>query len=62
MYQLAPYEEITKERYLELASVFPDIDFARLVQYETSDTTTGAKELACVSGTCEIDVLATPTP
>jgi len=62
VYQLAPYEEITKERYLELASVFPDIDFARLVQYETSDTTTGAKELACVSGTCEIDVLASPTP
>lgn len=62
VYQLAPYEEISEERYLELASVFPDIDFARLVQYETSDTTTGAKELACVSGTCEIDVLATPAP
>jgi hypothetical protein len=58
VYQLAPYEEISKERYLELASVFPEIDFAQLVRYETSDTTTGAKELACVSGTCEIDIPA----
>lgn len=58
VYQLAPYEEISKERYLELASTFPDIDFAQLVRYESSDTTTGAKELACVSGTCEIDVPA----
>lgn len=61
VYQLAPYEEITEERYLELASVFPDIDFAQLVRYESSDTTTGAKELACVSGTCDIDVLAPAT-
>ncbi len=58
VYQLAPYEEISKERYLELASVFPAIDFAQLVRYETEDATTGAKELACVSGTCEIDVPA----
>lgn len=58
VYQLAPYEEISKERYLELASVFPDIDFAQLVRYESNDTTTGAKELACVSGTCEIDALS----
>lgn len=57
VYQLAPYEEITEEHYLKLAFVFPDIDFAQLVRYESSDTTTGAKELACVSGTCEIDVL-----
>ncbi|HEY0979246.1 MAG TPA: ATP cone domain-containing protein, partial [Candidatus Paceibacterota bacterium] len=40
VYQLAPYEEISKERYLELASTFPDIDFAQLVRYESSDTTT----------------------
>lgn len=56
VYQLAPYEEITKERYEELARNFPLIDFAKLVLYETDDTTTGARELACVSGTCEIDV------
>ncbi len=56
VYQLAPYEEISRERYLELASSFPVIDFSRLVRYETNDMTTGAKELACVSGTCEIDV------
>ncbi len=57
VYQLAPYEEISKEQYLERAAVFPNIDFAQLVRYETSDTTTGAKELACVSGTCDIDVV-----
>ena len=61
VYQLAPYEEINKEQYLERAALFPAIDFAKLLHYETSDTTTGAKELACVSGTCEIDVL-TPMP
>ncbi len=58
VYQLAPYEELTEEQYLARASIFPDIDFAQLVRYETSDTTTGAKELACSAGTCEIDVLA----
>lgn len=61
IYQLAPYEEITQEQYLERSALFPNIDFAQLLHYETSDTTTGAKELACVSGTCEIDALA-PLP
>lgn len=60
VYQLAPYEAITRERYLELAARFPEIDFARLVLYEESDQTTGAKEYACVAGTCEIEPAATP--
>ncbi len=55
VYRLAPYEEITAEHYEELASIFPKIDFAKLVLYETDDTTEVKKELACVSGTCEID-------
>ncbi len=54
VYQLAPYEEITKEHYEELARQFPEIDFSKIVQYEYDDTTTGSKELACVSGACEI--------
>lgn len=57
VYRLAPYEEISQERYQQLASQFPDIDFARLVLYENQDQTTSSKELACTGGTCEIDVV-----
>ena len=56
VYKLAPYEAITEERYNELIKDFPEIDFSKIVLYEYDDTTTGSKELACVSGTCEIDV------
>jgi len=56
VYQLAPYEAISEERYNELVRTFPAIDFAKLVLYEQEDTTTSARELACVSGTCEIDI------
>lgn len=56
VYQLAPYEEITKERYAELVSQFPQVDFSQILLYEREDETQGAKELACVGGTCEIAV------
>jgi len=55
-YQLAPYEAISEERYKELMKKTPHIDFSQIVAYEKEDNTTGAKELACVGGTCEIDV------
>ncbi len=55
VYQLAPYEEITKERYEQMAKNFPEIDFSKIVLYEYDDRTTGSKELACSAGTCEID-------
>jgi len=54
VYQLAPYEEITKEKYEELAAKFPAIDFSNVVAYEYEDETEGAKELACVGGACEL--------
>lgn len=57
VYQLAPYEEITKERYEEMKRSFPDIDFSQIILYEKDDTTYGSKELACVSGVCEIQEL-----
>lgn len=57
VYRLAPYEEISEEHYHELINKFPQIDFSKLVLYEYEDKTEGAKELACVSGTCEIDVV-----
>lgn len=54
VYQLAPYEAITKEEYERRARAIGRIDFSKLSQYEAADNTTGAKELACVSGVCEI--------
>jgi len=56
VYQLAPYEEITKERYEEMISKFPQIDFSQIMTYEKEDLTMGAKELACVAGACEVDL------
>jgi len=54
-YLLAPYEEITKERYEEMAANLPAIDFSQILLYEKTDSTDVKKELACVSGVCEID-------
>ncbi len=54
VYQLAPYEAITKERYEELSKKMPSIDFSKIVTYEIQDETEVKKELACVSGVCEI--------
>ena len=54
VYQLAPYEAITKEEYERRAKAIGKIDFSKLSQYEVADNTTGAKEFACVSGVCEI--------
>jgi ribonucleoside-diphosphate reductase alpha chain len=54
VYQLAPYEEITKEEYEKRKAALGVLDFSRLVIYEQQDQTTGAKELACAGGTCEL--------
>ncbi|MEA4910728.1 Adenosylcobalamin-dependent ribonucleoside-triphosphate reductase [bioreactor metagenome] len=54
VYQLAPYEEITKEEYEKRLKAIGKIDFSKLSQYEFVDNTTGAREFACVSGACEI--------
>jgi len=56
VYKLAPYEEVDNEKYNEVLMKTPDIDFSRIVAYEKEDETQGAKELACVGGTCEIDI------
>ena len=54
VYKLAPYEEISEEKYNEMVTAFPEIDFSQIIAYEWEDETQGAKELACVSGVCEI--------
>lgn len=55
IYQLAPYETISKKKYKELASKMPDIDFSKIVTYELKDETEVKNELACVAGICELD-------
>jgi len=54
IYKLAPYEEITKDEYYQRMKQLGDIDFAKLYLYEQHDQTTGAKEMACVAGMCEV--------
>lgn len=54
VYQLAPYEAIDEKKYKELVAKMPDIDFSKIVIYEKTDETEVKKELACVSGTCDI--------
>jgi ribonucleoside-diphosphate reductase alpha chain len=54
VYQLAPYEAITEEKYEKLVSAMPTIDFGELTQFEKDDETTGSKEYACVGGSCDI--------
>lgn len=56
VYQLAPYEEITEDKYNELRKYWEHIDFSKIVTYEKEDQTEVKKELACAGGTCEIDV------
>lgn len=55
-YELAPYEEITKEQYEKMIKEFPKIDFTKLGEYEkaTGDTTTSSREFACNGISCEI--------
>lgn len=53
-YELAPYEEITKEQYENMANNFPIIDYSQLSKYEMEDNTEGAKTLACGGGSCEL--------
>ena len=54
-YQQAPYQEIGKHDYDTLLSVMPDrIDWARLSEYETEDTSKGTSTFACAGGSCEM--------
>ncbi len=55
VYQLAPYESISKSEYEARVAQFPEIDFAKLVHYELTDTTEQKRELACAGGTCELE-------
>ena len=55
VYQQAPYEDITAEKYEELLAAMPvDVKWEDLEHFEKEDNTTGSQELACVGGACEI--------
>jgi ribonucleoside-diphosphate reductase alpha chain len=57
VYRLAPYETIDRARYLKLTQNFPAIDYAKLMAYEVADETEQKRELACVGGVCDIDMV-----
>jgi ribonucleoside-diphosphate reductase alpha chain len=57
VYQLAPYETITKKQYDEMMADLPTVDYSKLLAYEHTDETEQKRELACAGGTCEIDVV-----
>lgn len=54
-YRQAPYQELTKEEYESWVAKMPEeIKWTDLQYYEKEDTTTGAQELACTGGVCEV--------
>lgn len=55
-YKQAPYQEVTKEEYDRWVTEhpMPDLDWAKLAEFEKEDMTTGTQELACSGGVCEI--------
>ncbi len=54
VYQLAPYEAITKEKFEEMSKRLGNLDFSKIVTYEKDDETEVKRELACVGGLCEV--------
>ena|SRR3990167_4411157 len=54
IYELTPYQEISKKEYDRAIKKFPKIDFSKILDYEKKDETQGSKEVACGNGICEI--------
>lgn len=54
-YQQAPYQDCDKETYEKALALMPaKIDWSKLSDYETEDTSKGSQTFACVGGSCEI--------
>ena len=54
-YAQAPYQDTDEAGYKTLLAKMPkDVDWNKLAEYEMSDMTVGAQELACAAGFCEI--------
>ncbi len=54
VYKLAPYEAIDEAKFKELSKRLEHIDYSKIITYEKQNETDLKKELACVSGVCEI--------
>ena len=54
-YKQAPYQDIEKKDYEILLKKMPqNVEWSKLAEYEKTDMTIGAQELACAAGFCEI--------
>lgn len=53
-YKMAPFEEITEDKYNKLVEKFQKIDYSQLSQFEEDDNTDGAKTFACTGDKCTI--------
>lgn len=51
-YTYPPNEEITREEYERRVAEFPDLNWAKLTEYETEDATESAQTFACVGDKC----------
>jgi len=51
-YKQAPFEDITKEEFIRLKSLIPEIDLKSVLEYD--DNTDLKGEIACAGGACEI--------
>lgn len=53
-YELAPYEEITREEYYKRMKSFPKIDYSQLSKYETEEPEDTTGSWACAGDKCEL--------
>lgn len=55
-YKQAPYQELSKEDWEAWVNEHPtpDIDWAKLQEFEKEDSTTGSQEFACSGNVCEV--------
>jgi ribonucleoside-diphosphate reductase alpha chain len=54
-YQLAPYEEITKEEYDKRVLAFPQINYSQLSKFETTEPKDTTGSWACTGDKCELE-------
>jgi ribonucleoside-diphosphate reductase alpha chain len=54
-YQQAPYQDCSKREYEDALALMPQkIDWSKLSDYETEDTSKGTSSFACSGGSCEV--------
>jgi ribonucleoside-diphosphate reductase alpha chain len=53
-YQQAPYQDCSKDQYLELLNKMPVVDWTELQKYEKEDNTAGTQTYACSGDKCEL--------